>query len=48
MATTQNFPEANLTGKADLKNAITIDVTNTFKENLTKLIEMLGVTRHIS
>lgn len=48
MATTQTFPEANLTGKTDLKNAITIDVTNTFKENLTKLIEMLGVTRKIS
>lgn len=48
MATTQTFPEANLTGKTDLKNAITIDVTNTFKENLTKLLEMLGVTRKIS
>lgn len=48
MATTQTFPEAKLTGKTDLKNAITIDVTNTFKENLTKLIEMLGVTRKIS
>ena len=48
MATTQTFPEANLTGKADLKNAITIDVTNTFKENVAKLIEMLGVTRKIS
>lgn len=48
MATSQTFPETNLTGKADLKNAITIDVTNTFKENLTKLIEMLGVTRKIS
>lgn len=48
MATTQTFPEANLTGTADLKNAITIDVTNTFKENLNKLIEMLGVTRKIS
>ena len=48
MATSQTFPEANLTGKADLKNAITIDVTNTFKENLAKLIEMLGITRKIS
>lgn len=48
MATSQTFPEANLTGKADLKNAITIDVTNTFKENVAKLIEMLGVTRKIS
>ena len=48
MATSQTFPETNLTGKADLKNAITIDVTNTFKENLNKLIEMLGITRKIS
>lgn len=48
MATSQTFPETNLTGKVDLKNAITIDVTNTFKENLNKLIEMLGITRKIS
>ena len=48
MATSQTFPETNLTAKADLKNAITIDVTNTFKENLNKLIEMLGITRKIS
>ena len=48
MATSQTFPEEKLTGKADLKNAITIDVTNTFKENLNKLIEMLGITRKIS
>lgn len=48
MATSQTFPENNLTGKTDLKNAITIDVTNTFKENLNKLIEMLGITRKIS
>ena len=48
MATSQTFPETNLTGKTDLKNAITIDVTNTFKENLNKLIEMLGITRKIS
>ena len=46
--TSQTFPETNLTAKADLKNAITIDVTNTFKENLNKLIEMLGITRKIS
>ena len=48
MVTSQTFPETNLTAKADLKNAITIDVTNTFKENLNKLIEMLGITRKIS
>ena len=48
MTTTPSFPETNLTAKADLKNAITIDVTNTFKENLNKLIEMLGITRKIS
>lgn len=46
--TTQSFPETKLTGKADLKSAITIDVTNTFKENVAKLIEMLGITRKIS
>lgn len=46
--TTQSFPETGLTGKTDLKSAITIDVTNTFKENVAKLIEMLGITRKIS
>lgn len=48
MVTSQTFPETNLTKSTDLKNAITIDVTNTFKENLNKLIEMLGITRKIS
>lgn len=44
----QDFPETNLTGVADLQNAITIDVQNKFKENVAKLIELLGITRKVS
>ncbi|MGT2958882.1 phage capsid protein [Streptococcus bovimastitidis] len=48
MVTTRTFPEDGLIKTTDLRNPITIDVTNTFKENLNKLIEMLGITRKIS
>lgn len=45
---TQTFPEQNLTDVAKLQKAITIDVQNKFKENVAKLIEMLGITRKVS
>lgn len=44
----QTFPETNLTDVAKLQSAITIDVQNKFKENVAKLIEMLGITRKVS
>lgn len=45
---TQTFPEVGLVSTSKLQNAITIDVSNSFKENVAKLIEMLGITRKIS
>lgn len=45
---TQNFPETGLVGVTDLKTPITIDVTNTFEQNVAKLIEMLSITHQIS
>lgn len=40
--------DANLIKKQDLKYPITVDVTNTFQENVSKMLELLGVTRRIS
>lgn len=40
--------DANLIKKQDLKYPITVDVTNTFQENVRKMLELLGVTRRIS
>ena len=40
--------DANLIKKQDLKYPITVDVTNTFQENVRKMLELLGVTRKIS
>lgn len=48
MATEQTFPENNLITTQDFKYPITIDVVNRFKEDLTKMMELLGVTRKIS
>ncbi|AEF25716.1 hypothetical protein [Streptococcus parauberis] len=48
MVTTRTFPEDGLIKTTDLKYPITVDVSNTFKENISKLIEMLGITRKIS
>lgn len=40
--------ETNLIKTTDLHEALTIDYTNTFGENLNKLKEMLGIVREIS
>lgn len=48
MVTSRTYPEENLIKSTDLKYPITIDVTNKFQENISKLLEMLGVTRKIS
>lgn len=39
--------ETNLTTTNDFKKPISIDVTNKFKENLEKFIELLGITHKI-
>lgn len=41
------MPEQNLTMTTDFKKPITIDVTNQFKENLEKFLDLLGITHKI-
>lgn len=47
-ATGQTFPEANLIETTDLKYPITVDITNTFSEDMNKMVEMMGIARKIS
>ena len=46
-ATDQTFPENNLIETTDLKYPITVDITNTFAEDISKMVELMGVVRKI-
>lgn len=48
MVTERTYPENNLIKTTDLLYPVTVDVANTFQENLNKLQEFLGITRKIS